>query len=111
MARNRCTALLTELPACSLAIRHLRWCIEGQALLVHTDHKPLTFVLHRLSDAWSARQQRQLSFVAEYTSDLQHVLGSANVVADTLSRPAVAVLPAQSGQVSQGHGGCAEPLR
>jgi hypothetical protein len=37
---------------------------------------------------WSARQQRHLSYIAEFTSDIQHVPGAANVVADTLSRPA-----------------------
>ena len=47
----------------------------------------LAFALHRLSDAWSARQQRQLSYMAEYTSDLRHVAGAENVVADCLSRP------------------------
>ena len=52
-----------------------------------SDHKPLTFALHRQSDAWSARQQRHLSYVAEYTSVIRHVPGKENVVADCLSRP------------------------
>ena len=52
-----------------------------------SDHKPFTFSLHRQSDAWSARQQRHLSYVAEYTSDIRHVAGKENVVADCLSRP------------------------
>ena len=52
-----------------------------------TDHKPLTHVLHRVSDPWTAKQQRQLSYVAEYTSNLCHVPGVENVVADALSRP------------------------
>ena len=52
-----------------------------------SDHKLLTFALHRQSDAWSARQQRHLSYLAEYTSDIRHVAGKENVVADCLSRP------------------------
>ena len=52
-----------------------------------SDHKPLTFALHRQSDAWSACQQQHLSYVAEYTSDIRHVAGKENVVADCLSRP------------------------
>jgi len=64
-----------------------------------TDHKPLTFALHQQSDAWSARQQRQLSYVAEYTSDVRHVAGRKNVVADALSRPAAAVVPVEGGAV------------
>jgi hypothetical protein len=34
-----------------------------------------------------ARQQRQLSFIAEFTSDIRHTPGQENVVADALSRP------------------------
>ncbi len=33
------------------------------------------------------QQQRQLSFIAEFTSDIRHTPGQENVVADTLSRP------------------------
>jgi transposase InsO family protein len=51
------------------------------------NHKPLTYALARVSDPWTARQSRQLSYVAEYTSDIRHIDGAANVVADTLSRP------------------------
>jgi hypothetical protein len=54
---------------------------------VFTDHKPLTYALRRQAEHWTARQQRQLSFIAEFTSDLQHVAGESNVVADVLSRP------------------------
>ena len=62
-----------------------------------SDHKPLTFALQRQSDAWSARQQRHLSYVAEYMSDIRHVPGKENVVADCLSRPPE-VLSLPSGQ-------------
>ncbi len=58
-----------------------------------SDHKPLSFALHRTSDASSARQQRHLSYMAEFTSDIRHVPGKENVVADALSRPAAVVAP------------------
>ena len=84
-----------ELLAAYLAIRHFQWALEGRHLVLESDHKPLSFALHRLSDAWTPRQQRQLSFIAEFTSEIKHVAGCDNVVAETLSRPAVAVLPAE----------------
>jgi len=76
-----------ELLAAFTAVRHFRYQLEGQSFQIWTDHKPLTFALSRVSDAWSPRQQRQLAFLAEYTADIRHVPGSDNIVADTLSRP------------------------
>jgi RNase H-like domain found in reverse transcriptase/Integrase core domain/Integrase zinc binding domain len=96
-AQQKYSALDRELLACYLAVRHFRWMLEGRKFCIFTDHKPLTFALHRTSDAWSARQQRHLSYVAEYTSDIRHVLGKNNTVADALSRPAAAVAPATCG--------------
>ena len=83
-----------ELLACVAALRHFRFVLEGRSFHIETDHKPLTFALHRISDPWSARQQRHLAYVAEFTADLRHVAGVKNVVADTLSRPAAAVTAA-----------------
>ena len=83
-AQQKYSAFDRELLACYLSIRHFRWLLEGRVFHVVTDHKPLTFALHRLSDPWTAKQQRQLSYVAEYTSDIRHVPGRENVVADAL---------------------------
>ena len=41
------------------------------------------------TEPWSARQQRHLSFISEFTADIQHIPGKANVVADCLSRSAI----------------------
>ena len=98
-AQQRYSAFDRELLACYLGIRHFRWLLEGHNFHVLTDHKPLTFALKRVSDHWSGRQQRHLSFVAEYTADLRHIAGKDNVVADALSRPAAAAAPAPGGQV------------
>ena len=61
--------------------------LEGRAFTLFTDHKPLTFALHKVWEPWSARQSRHLSYVAEFTTNIQQVPGADNVVADTLSRP------------------------
>jgi len=83
--QQKYSAFDRELLAAYLGIRHFRWSLEGRPFILMTDHKPLTFALHQQSDAWSARQQRQLSYVAEYTSDVRHVAGPENVVGDALS--------------------------
>ena len=45
--------------------------------------------MHKASEPWTARQQRQLAFISEYTTNIEHVSGKLNVVADCLSRSSV----------------------
>ena len=64
-AQARYSAFDRELLAAHAAIRHFRYFLEGRQFSLFTDHKPLTFALSKISDAWSARQQRQLSAISE----------------------------------------------
>jgi cleavage and polyadenylation specificity factor subunit 1 len=86
-AQVKYSAFDRELLACVSGFRHFRHMLEGRRFTIFTDHKPLTYALQRTSDPWSARQARQLSYLAEYTDDIQHIAGEENIVADTLSRP------------------------
>ncbi|GFS16761.1 Pol polyprotein [Elysia marginata] len=45
--------------------------------------------MSKLSDPWTARQQRHLAFISEFTTDIMHVSGKSNMVADCLSRAAL----------------------
>jgi hypothetical protein len=90
-AQMRYSTFDRELLACHEAVRHFKWFLEGREFHIATDHKPLTYALVKAADAWSGRQQRQLSTLAEFTTDIRHVKGEQNVVADALSRPAAAV--------------------
>ena len=78
-----------ELLALYLAVRHFRYFLEGRPFTAFTDHKPLTFAFAKISDPWSARQQRHLSAISEFTTCIQHVAGKTNSVADALSRSSV----------------------
>ena len=80
-----------ELYGVYAAIRHFRHHLEGRKFTIWTDHKPITFALSKISDSLTARQQRQLSYIAEFTSSIIHVPGRLNIVADLLSRPPQAV--------------------
>jgi cleavage and polyadenylation specificity factor subunit 1 len=106
----RYSAFDRELLAAYLAVCHFRFLLEARTFHILTDHKPLTYALHRVSEPWSARQQRQLSYLAEFTADVRHVAGKDNVVADALSRPATEPTQATSTatastQVSSSSGG------
>jgi hypothetical protein len=76
-----------ELLAAFSTIRHFRFLLEGRQFQLLTDHKPLVAAMTRVSPPQSARQQRHLVYISEFTTDLRHTLGTENVVADALSRP------------------------
>lgn len=61
--------------------------LEGRQFTLFTDHKALLAALYRVSLAWTARQQWQLAYLAEFASEICHTLGVNNAVADALSRP------------------------
>ena len=69
-----------------LSIRHFRHFLEGCEFYVLTDHKPLTHALSSLSSHYSPRETRHLDFISQFTSDIRHVHGTDNPVADALSR-------------------------
>ena len=83
-----------ELLAIRASIHHFRHFLEGRPFTVWTDHRPLTFALEQKAERHSSRQARALSFISEFTSDIRHIKGEANCVADTLSRiNALSALP------------------
>ena len=86
-AEKNYSAFDRELLAAYSAIKHFRHFLEGRNFTLLTDHKPLTQSLTSQTER-SPRQSRHLSFIAEFTSDIQHISGKNNVVADTLSRAA-----------------------
>ena len=75
-----------ELLGIHAAILHFRYFLEGRAFTVFTDHRPIVAAIRKKSELKSGRQSRHLATVSEYTTDIQHVSGKENVVADALSR-------------------------
>lgn len=75
-----------ELLAAYSAIKHFRHYIEGRAFILFTDHKPLTFAFNQKADKASPRQLRHLDVIGQFTTDIRHIAGVDNIVADALSR-------------------------
>ena len=75
-----------ELLGLHLAIRHFRFMLEGRNFTIYTDHKPLVHALAKTTELWSASQQRQISAVSKFTTDIADVTRKNNIVADCLSR-------------------------
>lgn len=75
-----------ELLAIYEAIKHFRHMVEARHFTVYTDHKPISFAFHARKENCSPRQFRHLDYISQFTTDIQHIPGKNNVVADTLSR-------------------------
>ncbi|GFN86368.1 Gag-Pol polyprotein [Plakobranchus ocellatus] len=84
-SEKKYSAFDRELLASYSAVRHFRHFLEGRLFTLYIDHKPLAFALSSQTDR-SPRQTRHLSFITEFTTDIQHIKGKFNVVADALSR-------------------------
>lgn len=83
--QQRYSAFDRELLGVYLAIKHFRYFVAGREFTIFTDHKPLIGAINSKCER-SPRQSRHLDFITQFTSDLQHVRGKDNVVADALSR-------------------------
>ena len=55
--------------------------------MIETDSSALVFALRSNHREYSGRRLRQLQFISEFTSNIRHIEGKQNVVADCLSRP------------------------
>jgi len=75
-----------ELLAAYLSVLHFRSRIEGRSITLFTDHKPLVSAFQNPNLPKTDRQQRHLMILSEYITDMQHIRGADNIVADTLSR-------------------------
>lgn len=79
-------AYYRELLAIHAAIQHFRHLLEGHTFTIYTDHKPLIYAFQQKREKLPPIQLNQLSFISEFSTDIQHIKGTENVVADTLSR-------------------------
>jgi cleavage and polyadenylation specificity factor subunit 1 len=75
-----------ELLAAYLSVKHFKHWLDGTVFTLRTDHRPLTQAFTKATDAWTARQQRQLSAIAEMNCTVEYIPGSENAAADALSR-------------------------
>ena len=81
-----------SMPLLTKSSLHYILASKSFATMLKADHKPLAAAMTDAVDH-SPHQTRHLSFVAEFSNDVQHVSGRDNVVPDTLSRiPTIAAV-------------------
>lgn len=86
-AHQKLSAYDRELMAIHQSIKYFRYAIEGRVFTVYTDHKPITFAFKLNREQCSPRQFRMLDYISQFSTDIRHIKGQANIVADLLSRP------------------------
>ena len=100
-AETRYSTFGRELLAAYLAVRHFRHLLEGQEFRILTDHQALRSAVTSVSSTrHSPREMRQLAFIAEFSTDIQYVKGTQNIVADALSRNSVLAISPPSNSPS-----------
>ncbi|GFS55033.1 transposon Tf2-6 polyprotein [Trichonephila clavipes] len=75
-----------ELLAIYTMVKRFRHMLEGREFVIYTDQKPLIYAFQQKADKCSPRQLRHLDFISQFSTNIQHVPGTRNLVADALSR-------------------------
>ena len=75
-----------ELLAVSYAVYKFRSYLEGQPIVVRTDHKPLVGSVTRKADTALPIPRRHLQKIAQFVDQLHYLKAERNGVADALSR-------------------------
>ena len=88
-AERKYSAFDRELLAIFLSVKHFCHHIEGHQFTIFTDHKPLAFAS---AVERSPHQTRHMLFISEFSTDVRHVSGKDNIVADALSRTDIAAV-------------------
>jgi hypothetical protein len=68
-----------------VTVKHFHHMLEGRRFIVFTEHKPISWTFWQKRDKCSPRQFNHLDFIAQFTTDIRHIFGQDNVVADALS--------------------------
>lgn len=85
-SQQKWSAYDRELLAMYTSVKRLRHMLEGRNFIIYTDQKPLIYAFKQDPDKCSPRQWRHLDFISQFSTDVRHVSGVNNIVADALSR-------------------------
>ena len=85
-AESRYSAYNLELLAVYSTLIKFQHMLKGSTFRIYTDQKPLTSAFMKVRDPVSNRQRQQLAVISEFATDIAHIPGLQNVVADALTR-------------------------
>jgi cleavage and polyadenylation specificity factor subunit 1 len=96
-AQQKYSAYDRELLSIYVAVRYFRHMLEARHFTIISDHKPLMYAFQQKRDKCSPRQFKKLDFISQFTTDIRHIPGKDNIVADALSRVEVITAPITHG--------------
>ncbi|GBO01107.1 Transposon Ty3-G Gag-Pol polyprotein [Araneus ventricosus] len=85
-AEQRYSVYDRELLAVYASVHHFSYTLEGRNFTIYTDHKPLIYAFTQKHEKCSPRLIRYPDWIGQFSTDMRHISGSLNVVADSLSR-------------------------
>lgn len=60
--------------------------LEGRNFTIYTNHKPIIYAFKQDPSHSSPGQSRHIQYIAQFSTDIRHIAGKDNTVADALSR-------------------------
>ncbi len=76
-----------ELFAIYSAVEFFEYMLEGRDVLLVTDHKPLLQMFVKKQRCKLERRSRQIEYISQFSTNIVHISGASNFIADMLSRP------------------------
>nr|VZI34092.1 unnamed protein product [Spirometra erinaceieuropaei] len=96
-AETRNSKFGRKLSSVFLAVKRFRYFLGGREFTVSTNRKPLFFIPKSTSVKLNPREIRQLDYITQFTSDIRHIDGPHDEVADALLRSSIAHFQFSSG--------------
>ena len=85
-AQRKYSTFHRELLAVFLGLKHCKHILQGRDLNIVTDHQPLVKAFRSTNDNFTPRQTRHLSYIAEFTGNVEFINGFLHIASDALSR-------------------------
>ena len=79
-AEKNHSTYVKELLSIFLSIKYFKHLLEDREFKNYTDHKPLTFAFSQKQEKCSPRQVRQLQFILQFTTEIEHIPSTENII-------------------------------
>lgn len=78
-----------ELYAIYAAVDHFSYMLEARHFTILTDHRPLLEMFKTKKRIKLEKRSRYIEYISQFSTDIKHISGVSNIIADALSRPQI----------------------